>query len=218
MVKVAGPTLTCAAIAMPGREPTEHTRRQRGVLRNCSLVTLVAVVLLTGCASEPGSSPTTTASATTNPPSSVSPSGSSSTPPTSPDEADPGTLIGKVELVGVSLDGNSIVVRPMPSAQSCAAEQTVKDVILTEDDDPVSRGGPLRFNHASYEQIMTRCTRYFTPVVANFFACQFRNGCRSEQSRRWTDNDFLFAFTIYAQSPQCYLHLSKLFSLPPMER
>ncbi|CAG0916030.1 unnamed protein product [Notodromas monacha] len=67
------------------------------------------------------------------------------------------------------------------------------------------------------ETIMAKCARYMTPVVANFFACQFRNNTRTEGSRRWLDNDFLFAFTIYLQSPHAYLYLSKVVALPPLE-
>lgn len=47
-------------------------------------------------------------------------------------------LEGSIEYIGVSLDGSTITVRPVPSSDACAAYQTVDDVEATETDDSVT--------------------------------------------------------------------------------
>lgn len=117
----------------------EQTRRRTGVLGNRQLVNLIAAGFLLGCGSEPAdNTPQSAPSATTSPPALTSPASSSTTPPTSSEDSEPDTLSGSVEFVGVSLDGNSIAVRPVPSVQACAAEQTVKKVQVTEYADSVT--------------------------------------------------------------------------------
>jgi hypothetical protein len=48
---------------------------------------------------------------------------------------EPDPLTGSVEFIGVSLDGSTIVIRPLPSNDACPATQTVREVGLTETSD-----------------------------------------------------------------------------------
>lgn len=120
-------------LRVTGREPRGRTQRQTAMVGKYVPLAAMVCGLLVGCGSErTAQQPVTTLpSRDALPTSTAGLAGPSTT-------AMPAELQGSIEFIGVSLDGRSITVLPLPSPEGCAAYQRVSNVESTQTDDSIT--------------------------------------------------------------------------------